>query len=96
MKGHEIRTKFLRFFAGKGHTVVESYSLVPENDPSLLLIGAGMAPLKAYFTGAKTPPNRRMASCQKCVRTGDIDEVGKTARHHTFLRCWAILLRGLL
>lgn len=84
MKGHEIRTKFLRFFAGKGHTVVESYSLVPENDPSLLLIGAGMAPLKAYFTGAKTPPNRRMANCQKCVRTGDIDEVGKTARHHTF------------
>lgn len=84
MKGNEIRSRFLKFFEGKGHTAVNSASLIPENDPSLLLIGAGMAPLKQYFTGAKTPPNKRMVSCQKCVRTGDIEEVGKTARHHTF------------
>lgn len=84
MKGEEIRQRFLQFFAGKGHQVAPSFSLVPENDPSLLLIGAGMAPLKPYFTGAKKPPSRRLASCQKCVRTGDIERVGKTARHHTF------------
>ncbi len=84
MKGEEIRRRFLQFFADKGHTVVPSHSLVPNNDPSLLLIGAGMAPLKSYFTGAATPGNKRMASCQKCVRTGDIEEVGRTARHHTF------------
>jgi alanyl-tRNA synthetase len=84
MKGSEIRAKFIKFFEGKGHTAVHSFSLIPENDPSLLLIGAGMAPLKPYFTGAKTPPNRRMVSCQKCVRTGDIERVGETARHHTF------------
>ena len=84
MKGNEIRRRFLQFFEGKGHTIVDSFSLVPENDPSLLIIGAGMAPLKPFFTGAKTPPNRRMASSQKCVRTGDIEMVGQTARHHTF------------
>lgn len=84
MKGNEVRSLFLKFFADKGHSVMPSYSLVPDNDPSLLLISAGMAPLKAYFTGAKTPPNKRMASSQKCVRTGDIEEVGRTARHHTF------------
>lgn len=84
MKGNEIRSKYLKFFEVKGHTVVPSFSLVPDNDPSLLLIGAGMAPLKPYFTGVKTPPSQRMASSQKCVRTGDIEEVGKTARHHTF------------
>jgi len=84
MKGQEIRTRFLKFFESKGHAVVASHSLVPENDPSLLLIGAGMAPLKPYFTGIKTPPSRRMANSQKCVRTGDIELVGKTARHHTF------------
>lgn len=84
MKGSEVRAKFLKFFADKGHSAVPSYSLVPDNDPSLLLISAGMAPLKAYFTGAKNPPNKRMASSQKCVRTGDIERVGKTARHHTF------------
>lgn len=84
MKGHEIRSRFLKFFEGKGHTVVPSASLIPENDPSLLLIGAGMAPFKPYFTGAKTPPSKRMATSQKCVRTGDIEEVGRTARHHTF------------
>lgn len=80
----EIRKLFLDFFKSKGHTVVPSYSLIPEDDPSILLIGAGMAPLKKYFTGQATPPNVRMATCQKCVRVGDIDEVGKTARHLTF------------
>lgn len=84
MKGQEIRRRFLKFFEGKGHTIVDSYSLVPENDPSLLIIGAGMAPLKPYFTGAKTPPSPRMVNSQKCVRTGDIEMVGRTARHHTF------------
>jgi alanyl-tRNA synthetase len=75
---------FLDFFESKDHLVKSSFSLVPENDKSLLLINAGMAPLKAYFTGAEIPPSRRMATCQKCVRTGDIDNVGKTARHLTF------------
>lgn len=84
VKGEEIRSKYLQFFADRGHTVIPSHSLVPDNDPSLLLIGAGMAPLKGYFTGAATPPSKRVASCQKCVRTGDIEEVGRTARHHTF------------
>lgn len=85
MKGNEIRERFLEFFQNKGHRVVASYSLIPENDPSLLLIGAGMAPLKPYFTGAKKPPSPRLATCQKCVRTGDIERVGQTARHNTFL-----------
>ncbi|MTI94955.1 MAG: alanine--tRNA ligase [Firmicutes bacterium] len=84
MQGNEIRRRYLKFFEGKGHTIIPSASLVPDNDPSLLLIGAGMAPLKKYFTGVKTPPTRRMVNSQKCVRTGDIEEVGKTARHHTF------------
>ena len=75
---------FLDFFRGKEHLVVPSYSLIPHNDKSLLLINAGMAPLKPYFTGQEIPPKRRMATCQKCVRTGDIDNVGKTARHLTF------------
>lgn len=80
----QIRKEFLDFFESKGHTVKNSYSLIPEDDPSILLVGAGMAPLKKYFTGQATPPNVRMATCQKCVRVGDIDEVGKTARHLTF------------
>ncbi|WP_352418537.1 alanine--tRNA ligase [Proteiniborus sp.] len=81
---NEIRKEFLEFFGEKEHLVAPSFSLVPKNDKSLLLINAGMAPLKPYFTGAQEPPRRRMATCQKCVRTGDIENVGKTARHATF------------
>lgn len=75
---------YLDFFESKGHLVMKSFSLVPHNDNSLLLINAGMAPLKPYFTGQEIPPRRRVTTCQKCVRTGDIDNVGKTARHLTF------------
>lgn len=81
---HEIRKEFLDFFREKEHIIAPSFSLVPKNDKSLLLIGAGMAPLKRYFTGEATPPSNRMSTCQKCIRTGDIDNVGKTARHATF------------
>ncbi|MDO5713715.1 MAG: alanine--tRNA ligase [Tissierellia bacterium] len=81
---HEIRKEFLDFFKSKEHLIVPSYSLVPKNDKSLLLIGAGMAPMKKYFTGEEIPPKNRMATCQKCIRTGDIDNVGKTDRHATF------------
>ncbi|RKD27919.1 alanyl-tRNA synthetase [Caminicella sporogenes DSM 14501] len=84
MSLNEIRKKFLDFFKSKGHYVKSSYSLVPQNDKSLLLINAGMAPLKPYFMGIETPPSTRMATCQKCIRTGDIENVGKTARHATF------------
>ncbi len=83
-KVNDLRRSFLEFFESKGHLSKGSYSLVPENDNSLLLINAGMAPLKPYFTGAEIPPKTRMCTCQKCVRTGDIDNVGKTARHLTF------------
>jgi len=81
---HEIRKSFLDFFESKGHLVAPSFPLVPLNDNSLLLINAGMAPLKPYFSGLETPPRNRMVTCQKCVRTGDIENVGKTARHVTF------------
>ena len=81
---HEIRKEYLDFFREKEHLIAPSFSLVPKNDKSLLLIGAGMAPIKRYFTGEATPPHSRMATCQKCIRTGDIDNVGKTARHATF------------
>lgn len=81
---NELRKKFLDFFESKEHLVMKSFSLVPHNDNSLLLINAGMAPLKPYFTGQEIPPKRRVATCQKCVRTGDIENVGKTARHLTF------------
>lgn len=81
---HEIRKEFLDFFKEKEHLIAPSFSLVPKNDKSLLLIGAGMAPLKRYFTGELTPPDKRMSTCQKCIRTGDIDNVGKTDRHATF------------
>jgi alanyl-tRNA synthetase len=75
---------YLKFFEGKDHLAMKSFSLVPHNDNSLLLINAGMAPLKPYFTGQEIPPRRRVTTCQKCVRTGDIENVGKTARHLTF------------
>ena len=81
---NQLRKMFLDFFQSKGHLVMKSFSLVPHNDKSLLLINAGMAPLKPYFTGAEIPPCRRVATCQKCIRTGDIENVGKTARHGTF------------
>ena len=81
---NELRQMFLDFFKSKNHMVVKSYSLVPENDNSLLLINAGMAPLKPYFTGKEIPPSTRMASCQKCIRTGDIENIGITDRHGTF------------
>ena len=81
---NELRKMFLDFFESKGHLVMKSFSLVPHNDKSLLLINAGMAPLKPYFTGQEIPPRTRVATCQKCIRTGDIENVGKTARHGTF------------
>lgn len=81
---NEIREKYLEFFRSKGHYSRKSFSVVPQNDKSLLLINAGMAPMKNYFMGLETPPNKRMVTCQKCVRTGDIENVGKTARHATF------------
>ena len=79
-----IREKYLSFFESKGHLRLPSFSLVPHNDASLLLINSGMAPLKPYFTGAETPPRKRVTTCQKCIRTPDIENVGKTARHGTF------------
>lgn len=84
MTGNELRKKFLDFFASKEHLILPSYPLVPENDPSLLLIGAGMAPFKPFFTGKMKPPRVRIATSQRCIRTGDIENVGRTARHHTF------------
>lgn len=81
---NEIREKYLSFFESKGHLRLDSFSLVPNNDKSLLLINSGMAPLKPYFTGQQVPPRKRVTTCQKCIRTGDIENVGKTARHGTF------------
>lgn len=81
---NELRKMFLDFMESKGHLVMKSFSLVPQGDKSLLLINAGMAPLKPYFTGAEIPPRTRVSTCQKCIRTGDIENVGKTARHGTF------------
>ena len=81
---NELRKMFLEFFESKDHLAMKSFSLVPHNDKSLLLINSGMAPLKPYFTGAEIPPRRRVTTCQKCIRTGDIENVGKTARHGTF------------
>ena len=84
MKASEIRQKWLDFFASKQHAIVPSASLVPHNDPSLLWINAGMAPLKSYFDGREIPDNPRLTNAQKCIRTNDIENVGKTRRHHTF------------
>lgn len=81
---NELRERFLSFFEGKGHLRLPSFPLVPQNDPSLLLINSGMAPLKPYFTGQEEPPRERVTTCQKCIRTPDIENVGKTARHGTF------------
>ncbi|HSS92983.1 MAG TPA: alanine--tRNA ligase [Candidatus Dormibacteraeota bacterium] len=84
MTGNEIRTRFLEHFASREHQVLPSAPLVPQADPSTLFISAGMQPLKPYYLGLSQPPAPRLASCQKCLRTGDIDEVGRTDRHHTF------------
>lgn len=84
MGANELREEFLSFFESKGHLKLQSFPLVPRNDNSLLLINAGMAPLKPYFTGLEQPPKTRITTCQKCIRTGDIENVGKTSRHGTF------------
>ena len=81
---NEIREMFLRFFESKDHLRLPSFSLIPQNDASLLLINSGMAPMKPYFTGEVEPPRHRVCTCQKCIRTGDIENVGKTARHGTY------------
>ena len=81
---NEIREKYLAFFESKGHLRLPSFSLMPDGDKSLLLINSGMAPMKKYFTGEVTPPRKRVTTCQKCIRTPDIERVGKTARHGTF------------
>ena len=86
LKGNEIIRTYLDFFREKGHTEIESASLIPHDDPSILWINAGVTPLKKYFDGTVIPQNRRLTSCQKCIRTGDIESVGKTARHHTFFQ----------
>lgn len=83
-KTNDLRDAYLKFFESKGHLKMDSFSLVPKNDKSLLLINAGMAPLKPYFTGLQEPPRRRVTTCQKCIRTGDIENVGITSRHGTF------------
>ena len=85
---NHLRKMFLEFFERKGHLAMKSFSLVPHNDQSLLLINSGMAPLKPYFTGQEIPPRRRVTTCQKCIRTGDIENVGKTARHLSLIHIW--------
>lgn len=84
MRGHDIKRTWLEFFKAKGHKIEESASLVPINDPTLLWINAGVTPLKGYFDGSKVPPHPRLVNAQKCIRTNDIENVGQTARHHTF------------
>ena len=83
-KTDDIREMFLSFFESKAHKRLKSYSLIPFNDDSLLLINSGMAPLKPFFVGREVPPSNRLTTCQKCVRTNDIENVGKTSRHGTF------------
>ena len=84
LKSNEIRQMWLDFWKSKGHDIIDSASLIPHNDPTLLWINAGVAPLKKFFDGREIPTNRRMANAQKSIRTNDIENVGKTARHHTF------------
>ena len=81
---NDLREKYLSFFESKGHLRLPSYSLVPHNDKSLLLINSGMAPMKKFFTGEEQPPRNRVTTCQKCIRTPDLERVGHTARHGTF------------
>ena len=81
---NELREMFLSFFESKGHLRLPSFSLIPQNDASLLLINSGMAPMKPYFKGEVEPPRHRVCTCQKCIRTGDIENIGKTARHGTY------------
>ena len=81
---NDIRESYLSFFESKGHLRLPSASLVPHDDPSLLLVNAGMAPLKKYYQGLETPPSKRVTTCQKCIRTPDIEQVGKTSRHGTY------------
>ena len=86
MTSEEIINTYIDFFVSKGHLPVKSASLIPKNDPSVLWVNAGVTPLKKYFDGTVVPECRRLTSCQKCIRTGDIEEVGVTARHHTFFQ----------
>ena len=86
MTSEEIIRTYIEFFKERGHEEVKSASLVPYNDPSVLWINAGVTPLKKYFDGTEVPNNRRLTSCQKCIRTNDIENVGLTARHHTFFQ----------
>ena len=81
---NELREMFLHFFETKGHLRLPSFSLIPQNDASLLLINSGMAPMKPFFTGEQEPPRHRVTTCQKCIRTGDIENIGHTARHGTY------------
>ena len=81
---NELREKYLKFFESKDHLRLPSYPLVPQGDKSILLINAGMTPMKKYFTGEETPPRKRVTTCQKCIRTPDIERVGITARHGTY------------
>ena len=81
---NELREMFLSYFESKGHLRLPSFSLVPQNDKSILLINAGMTPMKPWFKGEEEPPRHRVCTCQKCIRTGDIDNVGHTARHGTY------------
>ena len=86
---NELREMFLSFFESKGHLRLPSFSLIPQNDASLLLINSGMAPMKPYFKGEVEPPRHRVCTCQKCIRTGDIENIGKTARHGTYFEMLA-------
>ena len=94
---NELRRMFLDFMESKGHLKMKSFSLVPHNDNSLLIINSGMAPLKPYFTGQEIPPRRRVTTCQKCIRTGDIENIGKTASVLSLdvkLLFWRLLQEG--